>query len=161
MSVITDNFKHLAQEKKIQFKTKDIEAPIRKKDGEEVKQQQIVFQTALRVNQNKAVACGVIIHDADVPRANYQITYNKIGYVTDRNRLPEILTELNEINAMRSGYYRFVISGDGEIIMRHLGITGEDVKPMMDVFVFGGRILNALLPELEKIEGLDLTQRKN
>jgi hypothetical protein len=161
MSVITDNFKHLAQEKKIQFKTKDIEAPIRKKDGEEVKQQQIVFQTALRVNQNKAVACGVIIHDADVPRANYQITYNKIGYVTDRNRLPEIVTELNEINAMRSGYYRFVISGDGEIIMRHLGITGEDVKPMMDVFVFGGRILKALLPELEKIEGLDLTQRKN
>ena len=161
MSVITDNFKHLAQEKKIQFKIKDIEAPIRKKDGEEVKQQQIVFQTALRVNQNKAVACGVIIHDADVPRANYQITYNKIGYVTDRNRLPEILTELNEINAMRSGYYRFVISGDGELIMRHLGITGEDVKPMMDVFVFGGRILNALLPELEKIEGLDLTQRKN
>ncbi|GAB2319591.1 hypothetical protein IRB23SM22_18510 [Alkalibacterium sp. s-m-22] len=161
MSVITDNFKHLAQEKKIQFKTKDIEAPIRKKDGEEVKQQQIVFQTALRVNQNKAVACGVIIHDADVPRVNYQITYNKIGYVTDRNRLPEIVTELNEINAMRSGYYRFVISGDGEIIMRHLGITGEDVKPMMDVFVFGGRILNALLPELEKIEGLDLTQRKN
>ncbi|MCC5890262.1 MAG: hypothetical protein JJU01_06795 [Alkalibacterium sp.] len=161
MSQITDNFQHLAEEKKIQFKSKEIEAPVRKKDGEEVKQQQIVFQTALRINKDKAVACGVIIHDTDAQRVNYQITYNKIGYVTDRNKLPEIVTQMNEINAMRSGYYRFVISGDGEIIMRHLGITGDDVKPMMDVFVFGGRILNALLPELEKIEGLDLTQRKN
>ncbi|EXJ22542.1 hypothetical protein ADIAL_2128 [Alkalibacterium sp. AK22] len=161
MSTITENFSHLAQEKKIQFKSKDIETPVRKKDGEEVKQKQVVYQTALRVNKEKAVACGVIIHDADAERVNYQITYNKIGYVTDRNKLPEIVTKLNELNAMRTGYYRLVISGDGEIIMRHLGITGHDVKAMMDVFVFGGRILNALIPELEKIEGLDLTQRKN
>lgn len=161
MSKITDNFQHLAEEKKIQFKSKEIEAPIRKKDGEEIKQKQMIFQTALRLNESKAVACGVIIHDTDAQRVNYQITYNKIGYVTDRNKLPEIITQINEINAMRSGYYRLVISGDGEIIMRHLSITGEDVKPMMDVFIFGGRILRAVLPELEKIDGLDLTQRKN
>jgi len=161
MSAITEKFQHLAQDRKIQFKSKDIETPIHKKDGETVKQKQVVFQTALRVNKEKAVACGVIVHDSDQQRVNYQITYNKIGQVTDRNKMPEITTALNEINAMRSGYYRFVISGDGEIIMRHLGITGEDVSPMMDVFIFGGRILRALLPELEKIEGVDVSQAKS
>lgn len=161
MSVITDKFKHLAQDRKIQFKSKDLETPIHKKDGETVTQKQIVFQTALRVTKEKAVACGVIIHDSDQPRVNYQVTYNKIGYVTDRNKMPQITTELNEINAMRSGYYRFVVSGDGEIIMRHLGITGEDVSPMMDIFVYGGRILRALLPELGRIDGIDVTQMKS
>lgn len=161
MSKITDNFRYLAQDRKIQFQEREIEAPLRKKDGGEVKQKQIVFQTALRVNNEKAVACGVIIHDADSPRVNYQITYNKIGYVTDRHKMPEITTALNELNAMRSGYYRFVISGDGEVIMRHLGITGEDVGPMMDTFVYGGRILRSLLPELEKIDGVDVSQRKS
>ncbi|SFC45207.1 hypothetical protein SAMN04488102_10738 [Alkalibacterium subtropicum] len=160
MSKITDNFMHLAQDRKIQFKMKDIETPIRTKDGEQVTQKQIVFQTALRIQDKKAVACGVIIHESDQPRVNYQITYNKIGQVTDRNKMPEITTALNEINAMRSGYYRFVVSGDGEIIMRHLGITGEDASPMMDVFVYGGRILKALLPQLEKIEGVDVSQVK-
>ncbi len=161
MSVITDNFKYLAQDRKIQFKTREIEAPIRNKDGEETPQKQLIFQTALRVKKDKAVACGVIIHESDATRVNYQITYNKIGYVTDRNKMPEIVTELNEINAMRSGYYRFIVSGDGEIIMRHLGITGEDVSPMMDTFVYGGRILAALLPELAKIDGVDVSQRKS
>lgn len=103
----------------------------------------------------------MIIHDSDQPRVNYQVTYNKIGYVTDRNKMPQITTELNEINAMRSGYYRFVVSGDGEIIMRHLGITGEDVSPMMDIFVYGGRILRALLPELGRIDGIDVSQMKS
>ncbi|GAA0353495.1 hypothetical protein GCM10008932_03200 [Alkalibacterium iburiense] len=161
MSKITDNFRYLAQDRKIQFKEREVKAPLRKKDGSEVEQKQLVFQTALRVNNEKAVACGVIIHDAESPRVNYQITYNKIGYVTDRNKMPEITTQLNDLNAMRSGYYRFVISGDGEIIMRHLGITGEDVGPMMDVFVYGGRILGTLLPELAKIEGIDVSQAKS
>ncbi|WP_208560182.1 hypothetical protein [Marinilactibacillus kalidii] len=160
MSTITDNFKALAEEKQIQFKTKEVPAPVRNKDGETTEQKQILFQSALRVTKDKPVGCAVIIHDASVERVNYQITYNKIGYVTDRNKLPDILAALNELNAMRSGYYRFLVSGDGEIFMRFLGITSEDVRPVMDVFIFGGRILRALLPELEKMEGIDLTPRK-
>ena len=45
--------------------------------------------------------------------------------------------------------------------MRNLGITGEDVRPLVDTFVYGGRILRALFPELQKISGLDLSQRDN
>ncbi|WP_225744019.1 hypothetical protein [Marinilactibacillus sp. Marseille-P9653] len=160
MSTITDNFKALAEEKQIQFKVKEIPAPIRNKEGETTEQQQLLFQSALRVTKDKPVGCAVIIHDAPLERVNYQITYNKIGYVTDRNKLPDILTQLNELNAMKSGYFRFLVSGDGELFMRYLGITGEDVNPVMDVFVFGGRILRALLPELEKMDGLDLTPKK-
>ena len=160
MSIITENFKKLAEEKKIQFQTKELPAPIRNKKGDTQKQKQLLFQSALRVNKTKPVGCAVIIHDAELERVNYQITYSKIGYVTDRNKLPDILTELNDLNAMRSGYYRFLVSGDGELFMRFLGITGEDVAPVMDIFIFGGRILRALLPELNKIDGIDLTPRK-
>jgi len=161
MSLITDKFKQVAEDQNVKFNDKVIEKPLKDKNGNEVKQKQAVFQSGLRINEDKVVPCSVIIHDAAGDRVNYQITYNRIGYVTDRNKLPDIMVELNELNRVRTGYYHFAVTPDGEIHMRNLGITGEDVRPLINTFVFGGRILKTLLPELEKIEGVDLTQRNN
>jgi len=161
MSLITDKFKQVAEDQNVKFNDKVIEKPLKDKNGNEVKQKQAVFQSGLRINEDKVVPCSVIIHDAAGDRVNYQITYNRIGYVTDRNKLPDIMVELNELNRVRTGYYHFAVTPDGEIHMRNLGITGEDVRPLINTFVFGGRILKSLLPELEKIEGVDLTQRNN
>jgi len=161
MSLITDKFKQVSKDQNVKFNDKVIEKPLKDKNGNEIKQKQAIFQSGLRINEDKVVPCSVIIHDTAGDRVNYQITYNRIGYVTDRNKLPDIMVELNELNRVRTGYYHFAITPDGEIHMRNLGITGEDVRPLINTFVFGGRILKTLLPELEKIQGVDLTQQNN
>lgn len=159
--MITEKFKQVAADQKVQFKDREITKPVKDKEGNEVEQKQVVFQSALQVEKGKPVPCAVIIQDSASDRVNYQITYNKIGYVKDRNKLPDILVALNDLNSVRSGYYHFVVGQDGELHMRSLGITGEDVRPLVNTFIFGGRILRSLMPELKQIEGLDLTPRKN
>lgn len=159
MSLITDKFKQMSLDQNIQFNNQVINRPIKNKDGQEIEQKQSVFQTGMKLTDQKVVPCSVIIHDAPNDRVNYQITYNRVGYVSDRHKMPEVLEKLNELNTVRSGYYHFAVNPDGELHMRNLGITGEDVRPLVDTFVYGGRILRALYPELEKISGLDLSQR--
>lgn len=161
MSLITDKFKQVAADQKVKFNDKVIERPVTLKDGKEVTQKQHAFQSGLQIKKSKVVPCSVIIHDAASDRVNYQITYNRIGYVTDRNKMGEVLEALNDLNRVRSGYFHFAISKDGEVIMRNLGITGEDVRPLVNTFIYGGRILRALFPDLEKISGLDLSQQSN
>lgn len=156
MSLITRNFEEVAKERKIEFEHQENRHPLKNAEGKEVVQVQQFYQTSLKIGETEAVPCAVIIHDAPMDRVNYQITYNHIGQVTDRNKLPAILEKLNDINSLKSGYFHFVISAAGELSMRHLGMTGEDVKPMMDTFIAGGRILNLLLPELRDISGLKI-----
>lgn len=161
MSLITEKFKRVAEDQNVKFKDKVLERPVTTKDGKEVTHKQHAFQSGLQIKKSKVVPCSVIIHDAPADRVNYQITYNRIGYVTDRNKIGSVLEDLNELNRVRAGYFHFVISKDGELIMRNLGITGEDVRPLVNTFIYGGKILRALLPDLEKITGLDLSQREN
>lgn len=156
MSLITDNFEKVAKERNLEFDHQENRYPLKNADGEEVEQVQQFYQTSLKISQTEAVPCAVIIHDAPMDIVNYQITYNHIGQVTDRNKLAGILEKLNEINSLKSGYYHFVVSASGELVMRHLGMTGEDTHPLVDTFMSGGRILNLLIPELRQISGLKI-----
>ncbi|MDN6731541.1 MAG: hypothetical protein L0L39_05100 [Atopostipes suicloacalis] len=162
MSKITNRFLQEAEKKKLQFSSKVVERNLKDKDGNEVPHEQLILQTALRVDEEKVVPCSLFIHDTDeMDYVNYQITYNRIGLVTDRNKLSDILEGINEFNLMKTGYYHFAISPDGELQMRNLGILGDDPIPTINTFMHGGRILRALMPELEKIEGLDLSNNLN
>lgn len=159
MSKITDRFLQEAESKNLKFSPRVVEKSLKDKEGNEIPHKQLILQTALRIHEGKAVPCSLFIHDTDeMDYVNYQITYNRIGLVTDRNQLPRILEKINEINMMKSGYYHFAVSPDGELHMRNLGIIGEDPLPTINTFMHGGRILRALMPELNKIRGLDLSQ---
>lgn len=162
MSKLTDKFIEEAKEKNIKFNSQVIERPMTNSTGKEVNHKQLILQTALQVTKNKVVPCAVILHDTDqLEYVNYQMDYNRIGQVTDRNALPEILEKINEINSMKSGYYHFVVKPDGELHMRHLGIVGNDTTPAVSTFINGGKILRTILPELKEIEGLDLSNHLN
>ena len=89
------------------------------------------------------------------------MNYNRIGLVTDRTELPRILEKLNELNGMKSGYYHFVVSPDGELHMRHLGIVGKDPVPAVNVFIHGGNILRMVMNDLASLDGLDLSTNLN
>lgn len=160
MSLIADNFLLEAERKKVKFNGKIVESKSKNRNGDEVIQRQNVLQTALQVAEDKVVPCAVVIHETDeLDYVNYQMTYNRVGFVTDRNELPTILEKVNDFNTMKSGYYHFVVNPDGEIIMRHLGILGKDPVPAVNVFIHGGNILRLLMPELAKIAGVDLSTR--
>lgn len=158
MSKLTDRFLQEAEEKKVKFSSRVAERKLKDKEGNEIPHEQLILQTALRVDEEKIVPSSIFIHDTDkMDYVNYQITYNRIGLVTDRNELPNILEKINELNSMKSGYYHFAISPDGELHMRNLGILGDDPVPTLNTFLHGGRILRAIIPELEKVEGLDMS----
>lgn len=160
MSQLTDSFIKEAESKKVKFNGKVVENKSHNSHGDEVIQKQKVLQTALQISQDKVVPCAVVIHETDtLEYVNYQMTYNRIGYITDRNQLPTILEKLNEFNSMKSGYYRFVISPDGEMSMRHLGILGPDPVPAVNIFIHGGNILRLLMREFSELDGIDLSTR--
>lgn len=158
MSQLTDNFVQEAERKKVKFNGKVVESKSKNRSGDEVIQKQLVLQTALQVTNDKVVPCAVVIHETDnLKYVNYQMTYNRIGLITDRNELPTILEKINEFNSMKSGYYHFVVTPDGELLMRHLGILGSDPVPAVNVFIHGGNILRLLMAELSQLDGIDLS----
>lgn len=160
MSAITDNFVQEAEKKNVMFNSRVMERTMTDNQGNEVPHKQLILQTALQVDQEKVVPCAVVLHDTeDLDYVNYQMNYNRIGLVTDRNELPTILDKINELNAMKSGYYHFVVNPDGELHMRHLGILGMDATPALSTFIHGGRILRLIMPELQELAGLDLSTR--
>lgn len=160
MSILTERFLQEAESRQIKFNTKQVERTMKDKEGNEIPHKQLILQTALQVSEDKVVPCSVIIHDTDeMDYVNYQITYSRVGLVTDRLELPNILEALNELNSVKTGYYHFVVSPDGELQMRNLGILGADPVGTLTTFMHGGRILRAIMPELEELEGLDLSTR--
>lgn len=160
MSVISDNFLKEAESKKVKFNGKIIEKPAKDREGNDIVSKQNVLQTALQISEDKVVPCAVVIHETDeLEYVNYQMNYNRIGFVTDRNELPNILEKINELNAMRSGYYHFVVNPDGELHLRHLGIMGKDPIPAVNTFIHGGNILRLVMKELAELKGLDLSTR--
>lgn len=162
MSRITDRFVQEAEHKQIKFTSKIIERTMKDRQGNDIPHEQRVLQTGLRISEEKTVHCSVVIHETDeIDYVNYQMMYSRIGLVTDRLQLPNILEKLNELNSVKAGYYHFIVTPDGELQMRNLGIIGIDPIPTITTFLHGGRILRALMPELEAIEGLDLTERSD
>lgn len=160
MSTITDNFMKEAENKQVKFNGKEIEKPAKNRKGEKITTKQMVLQTALQISEDKVVPCAVVIHETDeLDYVNYQMNYNRIGFVTDRTELPNILEKINELNSMKSGYYHFVVKPDGELHLRHLGIMGEDPVPALNTFIHGGNILKLVMKELAELDGLDLSTR--
>ena len=160
MSELTDKFIQEAERKNVMFNAREYERPVKDPQGNEMKHKQVILQTSLQVNDDKVVPCAVVLHDDEnLEYINYQMNYNRIGLVTDRNELPNILEKINELNGMKSGYYHFVVNPDGELHMRHLGIMGDDATPALSTFIHGGRILRLLMAELSELKGIDLSTR--
>lgn len=160
MSEIIDNFIKEADKKKVKFNAQNMKQPVKTADGKEITHHQVILQSALQVDKEKVVPCAVVMQDDDkLEYINYQMNYNRIGLVTDRNELPNILEKINELNSMKSGYYHFVVNPDGELHMRNLGIMGTDPTPIVTTFIHGGRILRLIMPELKELKGLDVSTR--
>ncbi len=141
MSKITDNFEKILREKNLPLTKKEIE------NG------QVLYNGAFRVTKSKRLPFGIVFDGRDNPTVDFQIIYNRLAYIQSFEQKAEVMELLNELNEMKSGYYRFCVRGDGEIYMRLLARTSEDVRSAYEMMVMGGNIARALLPEIEKITG--------
>lgn len=141
LSKIIENFEQLIKEK---------EMPLSKK---EIKNGQILFNGAFRVKKNLRLPFGVVFDNKESETVDYQIVYHRVAYVRDFSKKTEVMELLNELNEMKSGYYRFCLAGDGEIYMRLLARTSEDIRTAYEMMVMGGNIAKALLPEIEQATG--------
>ncbi|WP_027107525.1 hypothetical protein [Lacticigenium naphthae] len=148
MTTITENFEKVLEEKKM---------PLKK---QEIKNGQILFKGAFRIRKNLRLPFGIVFDTKDSATVDYQIVYHKLAYVKEYSKRSEVMDLINEFNEMKAGYYRLCIGGDGEIYMRLLARTGEDIRPVYEMMVMGGSIAKALLPEIEKITGEDTTTTK-
>lgn len=142
MRTITENFETVLREKQISLSKRTL------KNG------QLLYNGVFQLQKSRGIPFGVVLDKAE-GISDYQIVYHKLGYVTDFKQKAEVLELLNELNEMKTGYYRACLGGDGEIYLRLLAKTSNDIQPLYQMMVAGGAIARGLMPELEKIEGIN------
>lgn len=160
MSKITERFIKEAEKRDIKFNYEVVEQTGKDREGNEIEYQQMVINGFSQLAEDKAVPYTIIIREDDeMAYVNYRIIISRVAFVEDREKLPEILIEFNELNKIKMGSYRVVVHSDGEVHMFNSGVIGPDPMPMLSTFIGGVQTLGAALPELQKIEGLDLSTR--
>lgn len=142
MTTLTDNFEELLRSKKIPLKKNVIQKG------------QILYNGNFRLSETQSLPFGIVFDSKDNPVIDYQITYHRLAYVADYSKREAVLDLINELNQLKSGYYTVCLGGDGEIYLKLLGRTSDDILPVYEMMVFGSSIAKALLPEISQV--LDL-----
>lgn len=139
MNQIIENFRDILEDQNMNLTEKELQ------------NNQVLFTGGFRLQENQQIPFGIVFDASDQETVDYQVMYNRIGYLNNRDKKPELLDYLNEINQMKAGYYSFTVRDDGEIYLRTLGRTGQDVKAAYEVMIYGGSIAQALMPELNEL----------
>lgn len=139
MSQIIENFRNMLKEQNMNLTEKELD------------NNQILFTGGFRIQKDKQIPFGVVFDASDQETIDYQVMYNRLGYLSNHDKKSELLNYFNEINQMKSGYYSFAVRADGEIYLRTLGRTGQDIQSAYEVMIYGGSIAQALIPELDDL----------
>lgn len=138
MSKVTDQFEMILKEKQIPLAKKIID------NG------QTLYNGKFQITKQQALPFGIVF-DTGEGIIDYQIVYHQLAFVSDFNKKAAVLEVLNELNELRSGYYRVCLGGDGEIYMRLLSRTSTDVQPLYEMLVTGSTIAKAVIPHIEAV----------
>lgn len=139
MTETIDKFEALLAEKKIPLKRSEL------KNG------QILFNGSYRISKTQVLPFGIVFDSKENKTIDYQITYHKLAYVKDFSKKEAILELLNELNRVKAGYYTVILNGDGEISLKQLGRTSEDVTTAYEILIFGSTIAKILIKEINHI----------
>lgn len=134
-----ENFEAVVKEKNI---------PLKKS---ELNNGQILFNGNFRLTKTKVLPFGIVFDNKDAQSVDFQITYHKLAYVQDFSKKPAVLELLNELNQLKSGYYSVVLAGDGEVYLKLLSRTTNDILAAYEMMVFGSTIAKVVIKEIEKV----------
>jgi hypothetical protein len=143
LTKITDQFEMILKDKQIPLAKRQLE------NG------QVSYNGKFQLAKEKALPFGIVF-DKEDDISDYQIVYHHLAFVSNFNKKTAVLELLNELNELQSGYYRICLGSDGEIYMRLLGRTADNVQPLYEMLVTGSTIAKAILPRIEAvIDGTD------
>lgn len=110
-----------------------------------------IYNGVFQYNPEKPLPFSIVIQpNAEV--ADFQIVFNELAYVTDYSKKNEVLNTLNEINLYKTGYYRALLGGDGEIFVKTISrVASENIMPLYEILVIGSQMAMAILEDLNKV----------
>ena len=135
---ILEEIEKLFAEKKLPLKRQDIP------------NNQSLYQGTFQLEPGKSVPFGVVIVNGE-EMADFQISFKRLAYLKNYADKEKILDLMNELNNSKTFYYRVCLAGDGEIYMKAMGKTTEDVRPLYEQLVIGSSIAKRVVQEVEKI----------
>ena len=138
MTKITDQFETILKEKQIPLAKRQIE------NG------QVSYNGKFQLTKEKALPFGIVF-DKEDDISDYQIVYHQLAFVSNFNKKTAVLELINELNELQAGYYRICLGSDGEIYMRLLARTSDNVQPLYEMLVTGSTIAKAVLPRIEEL----------
>lgn len=140
MNKLVSEFKNLTTERNMPLNERELE------------NNQLLFTGSFRLEKARSIPFGLVIDGTEDKKiVDYQVMYNKIAYLTNFGKKDELLDYLNNLNALKSGYYHFVLRDDGEVYLRMLSRASEaDVKVLYELLIFGGNIAQKVNSELQK-----------
>lgn len=138
LTKITDQFEKILKEKQIPLAKREIE------NG------QVSYNGKFQLTKDKALPFGIVFDKEDAI-SDYQIVYHHLAFVSNFSKKAAVLELINDLNELQSGYYRICLGSDGELYMRLLGRTTENVQPLYEMLVTGSTIAKAILPKIELV----------
>lgn len=94
-----------------------------------------------------------MIFQTDADKTDIQITFRYVSFAKYYDKRAELLETINQLNEVKTGYFRLYLAGDGEVYLKTL-IRANDVLPVYETLVQGPAIVRYVLPELEAINGV-------
>lgn len=121
--------------------------PLKRQD---IPNNQYLYQGNFQIRPGRRIPFGLVIADGE-EIVDFQISFKRLAYLTNYDDKTKILELLNELNNTKTFYYRACLAADGEIFLKAMGKTTEDVRPIYEQLVIGSRVAKLVIDELEKI----------
>lgn len=117
---------------------------------QEIPNNQSLYQGTFQIAPGKRVPFGVVVVNGE-DLVDFQISFKRLAYLTNYGDKERVLETINDLNNDKTFYYRVCLAGDGEIYMKAMGKTTEDVRPLYEQLVIGSNIARHVVQEIEKI----------
>ncbi|MBS4750088.1 hypothetical protein KG091_03230 [Carnobacteriaceae bacterium zg-ZUI78] len=140
MTTVVESFDALFAERKVPVTKTDIG------DG------LVLYNVDFRLKATHTLRLEMILEN-NKEETDIQIVYRHVGFLKNYNQKDEVISLINQLNEMKTGYYTLFLAGDGELYLRKLVRSNYQVKPVYDMLIQGPAIVRALLEDLEAITG--------
>ncbi len=141
MSTIKENF---------EMKMKEMQIPV---NYQEIEQGHHLYRFSYQVTKSKQLLVEVILQESEEKHIDTQVIYRHVHQMDDRQKEPQALELINELNGMQTGYYTLYLAGDGEIFLRSLVRVGQNIEPLYETIIMGSAIARTVIPRFTEILG--------
>lgn len=138
MPNITASFEGILREKQV---------PLAKSIDE---QKQTFYSGSFQLTTTKTLPFHVAFQSAD-GISDVEIVYSKLAMISNYQKKAELLELFNQLNEAETAYYRICLAGDGEVYLRLLTRTTNEVMPIYEMLITGSGIAQQIINKIEAL----------